>query len=110
MPALMGSCHIVCLPSYHEGLPKALIEAAAAGRPIVTTDVPGCREVVRDGDSGFLVPPRDHEALSAALTRLIASGTLRAEMGARGRVRAEKEFASELVINQTLALYAEMSE
>lgn len=110
MPALLASSHIVCLPSYREGLPKALTEAAAAGRPIVTTDVPGCRDVVRDGDSGILVPPRDHNALAAALERLIADPELRARMGARGRVRAEQEFGSEIAIRQTLALYAELAE
>lgn len=106
MATLLTKSHIVCLPSYREGLPKALIEAAAAGRPIVTTDVPGCREVVRDGENGFLVPPRDVDALADALARLISNRALRREMGACGRLRAEKEFDLAIVIRQTLMLYA----
>ena len=107
MPALLARCHIVCLPSYREGLPKSLVEAAAAGRAIVTTDVPGCRAVVRHGDNGLLVPPRNAEALAEAIGRLIESAELRQQMGTRGRLRAEQEFGLDAVIQQTLALYAE---
>jgi glycosyltransferase involved in cell wall biosynthesis len=107
---LLAQSHIVCLPSYREGLPKSLIEAAAAGRPIVTTDVPGCREVVTDGDNGLLVPARDAAALAGALQRLIDDAALRRIMGARGRRRAEQEFGLETVIRQTLALYREARE
>ena len=81
MPKLLAKCHIVCLPSYREGLPKSLIEAAAASRPIVTTDVPGCCEVVHDGDNGLLVPPRDADALAEALSRLITDPELRQQRG-----------------------------
>ena len=104
---LLAQSHIVCLPSYREGLPKSLIEAAAAGRPIVTTDVPGCREVVTDGDNGLLVPARDAGALADALQRLIGDAALRRRMGTRGRLRAEQEFGLETVIRQTLELYRE---
>ena len=107
MPDLLARCHIVCLPSYREGLPKSLIEAAAAGRAIVTTDVPGCREVVRHGENGLLVPPRNAAALANALERVITDAKLRDEMGAKGRVRAEQEFGLETTIEQTLALYRE---
>jgi glycosyltransferase involved in cell wall biosynthesis len=107
MPQLLAGSCVVCLPSYREGLPKALIEAAAAGRPIVTTDVPGCREVVRHGDNGLLVPPRDAAALAEQLARLLADPLLRRQMGVRGRLRAEQEFGADSVIRQTLALYAE---
>jgi glycosyltransferase involved in cell wall biosynthesis len=96
---------IVCLPSYREGLPKTLIEAAACGRPIVTSDVPGCREVVRHGENGYLVPVRDAAALAEALTGLVNDPQTRRAMGIRSRVLAEKEFSMELVISQTLALY-----
>ncbi len=105
VPALLQRAHIACLPSYREGLPKSLLEAAAAGLPIVATDVPGCREAVRDGDNGLLVPPRDPEALAAALRRLIEDSDLRRRFGAAGRRRAETEFASSIVVEQTLALY-----
>jgi glycosyltransferase involved in cell wall biosynthesis len=108
MPRLLARSSIVCLPSFYgEGIPKSLIEAAAAGRPIVTCDTPGCCEVVHHNDNGLLVPPRDPEALADALAQLIADPKLRQRMGARGRVRAEQEFGLESVIKQTLALYAE---
>ena len=107
MPNMLAQSHIVCLPSYREGLPKSLIEAAAAGRPIVSTDVPGCREVVGNGDNGLLVPARDPQALSEALGKLIADPSLRRRMGERGRLRAEAEFGLDAVIAQTLALYRE---
>ncbi len=105
MAAVFQQSHIICLPSYREGLPKALIEAAACGRPVVTTNVPGCREAVRDGDNGFLVPPRDSALLAAALKRLIADPALRQSMGKRGRERAQLEFALDKVVAETLALY-----
>lgn len=108
MAGLLCSCHIACLPSYREGLPKALIEASAAGLPIVTTDVPGCRDVVIDGDNGLLVPARDASALADALTRLVADPLLRHGMGARGRARAEECFGLSTVIAKTLALYTEV--
>ena len=84
MPKLLAKCHIVCLPSYREGLPKSLIEAAAASRPIVTTDVPGRCEVVHDSDNGLLVPPRDADALAEALACLITDPELRQQMGVQG--------------------------
>lgn len=105
MPDVLSSSHVVCLPSYREGLPKALIEAAAAGRAIVASDVPGCREIVRHNDNGLLVPPRDAPALAAALERLIHDPALRARMGARGREIAVAEFSLERVVRETLELY-----
>ncbi len=108
MPKLLAESHIVCLPSFYaEGIPKSLIEAAAAGRAIVTSDMPGCREVVHHGDNGLLVAPRNPEALAEALEKLIKDPTLRRRMGARGRARAEAEFGLPGVIAQTLALYDE---
>lgn len=107
MATVFQQCHVVCLPSYREGLPKALIEAAACGRPIVTADVPGCREVVRDGDNGLLVRVRDSVTLTDALRRLLESAALRAAMGRRGRERAEQEFSLAGVIAQTIGVYDE---
>jgi len=101
---LKGS-HIVCLPSYREGLPKSLLEALSSGRPIITTDVPGCREVCEDGVNGLLVPARDSVALSNAIEKLALNQDLRLAMGRAGRVRAESEFSNEIVCTQTLDLY-----
>lgn len=109
MAAVLRAAHIVCLPSYREGLPTALTEAAACGRPIVTCDVQGCREVVRDGDNGLLVPARDPLALADALERLITDTALRALMGARGRARALAEFSTGRIVGETLALYGAVS-
>ncbi|OIR06778.1 N,N'-diacetylbacillosaminyl-diphospho-undecaprenol alpha-1,3-N-acetylgalactosaminyltransferase [mine drainage metagenome] len=110
MPAVLASSHVVCLPSYRgEGLPKVLLEAAACGRPLVATDVPGCREIVIDGGNGLLVPPRDAPALAEAIGRLLADPGLRAAMGRRGRELVETEFSEERVVAQTLALYRELA-
>ncbi len=110
MPAVFHAAHIACLPSfYREGLPKVLLEAAACGLPIVTTDAPGCREIVRDGDNGFLVPVRDAQALALALRGLIQNPDLRAKMGRRGREIVLAEFSQEQVIAETLAVYRELT-
>jgi glycosyltransferase involved in cell wall biosynthesis len=105
MADVFAASHIVCLPSYGEGLSKALTEAAACGRPIVTTDVAGCREIVRHHENGLLVPPRDAKAVADALARLIESPELRRRMGRRGRQIAVEEFAVERVVAETLAIY-----
>jgi glycosyltransferase involved in cell wall biosynthesis len=108
MPEVFTAAHIVCLPSYREGLPKALAEAAAAGRAIVTTDVPGCRDVVRHGVNGLLVPPRDADALARALEQLLSDPAMRQRFGRMGRARAEARLGLEAVIGSTLDLYQRM--
>lgn len=109
MAAVFAGSHLVCLPStYGEGIPKVLIEAAAAGRPIVATDAPGCREIVRNGENGLLVPMHDPVALGKALHTLIGDDALRREMGARGRKLVEAEFAIERVLDDTMAVYREL--
>lgn len=105
MPTVLANAHIVCLPSYREGLPKALLEAASCGRPIVTTDTIGCREVVRDGENGFLVPLRSTVELADALQRLIENPELRQKMGLRGRELVVREFSVEKIIGETLDVY-----
>jgi len=106
MPVLISQSHIVCLPShYGEGIPRVLLEAAASGRPIVTTDSVGCREVVRHGQNGLLVPVGDRDALTGAIMQLIENATLRAAMGSRGRQMAALEFSLEQVMDATLAVY-----
>ena len=109
MIAVFHAAHVVCLPSYREGLPKVLLEAAACGRPIVATDVPGCREVVREGENGLLVPVRNAKALAEALSCLLKNPQLRGQMGRRSRAIVLKEFSSEKVIAQTLSLYKELA-
>jgi glycosyltransferase involved in cell wall biosynthesis len=108
MPAVLASASVVALPSYGEGLPKVLLEAAAAGRPVVTTDVRGCREVVRPGVNGFLVPPRDSGTLAEAIERLLQSAEVRATFGRAGRHLAETEFAEAVVVKQTLDVYRQV--
>ncbi len=106
---LWQSATIAVLPSYREGLPKALLEAASCGRPIITTDTPGCREVVTDGDNGLLVPVADIDALSHALERLLLAPELCQQMGNSSRQRVSRYFADEIIIKQTMQLYQELS-
>lgn len=106
MPALWARAHVCVLPSfYREGVPKALLEAAACARPIITTDMPGCRDVVTPEIEGLLVPPRDPEALAQAMARLAGAPDLRRTMGAAARRRAEAEFGERGVMDRTMALY-----
>ncbi len=108
MPALWARSHMAVLPSYREGLPKALLEAASCGRPMVAADVPGCREIVRHGETGLLAPVRDAKGLADAIAALARDAELRRRMGARARAVAEAEFAEEIVVRETLALYREL--
>ncbi|MES9992461.1 MAG: glycosyltransferase family 4 protein [Candidatus Thiodiazotropha sp.] len=105
MPEIYNLAHIVCLPSYREGLPKVLLEAAASGRAIVTTDVPGCREVVIENENGLLVPARQSRPLAHALGRLITDPQLRQSMGLKSRAMAEAEFSIQQVIKRHLDIY-----
>jgi glycosyltransferase involved in cell wall biosynthesis len=108
MPWVFSQCHIVCLPSYYgEGVPKVLLEAAASQRPIITTDMPGCREAVEHQENGLLVPARDVAHLAEALRRLIEDRPLRERLAQRGRQRAEQEFGIQKVVSATLELYSE---
>jgi glycosyltransferase involved in cell wall biosynthesis len=102
---LMAVADVVVLPSYREGIPRVLIEAAAMGRPLVATDVPGCREVVRNGVNGFLVPARDAVALAEAIESLLKNPKLRAEFGAASRRLAEERFSDQRVVGCILDLY-----
>ncbi len=109
MPAVMQKMHIACLPSFYgEGLPKSLLEAAACGLPIITSDAPGCREIVQEGVNGLLVPVRDVDALVVALRKLIDDPGLRLRMGEQSRLLVETAFSLELVLAQTLAVYREL--
>ena len=106
IPAVWRDSHIAILPShYGEGLPKALLEAASCGRPIVAADVPGSREIARGGESALLIPPRDPAALAAATLRLASDPGLRARLGAGGRELVERNFSEERIASATLALW-----
>lgn len=108
MPALFRSVDVVVLPSYREGLPKGLIEAAACALPLVTTDVPGCREVVTDDVDGLLVPVKNAKALAHAIARLHDDPDLRTRLGAAARAKALAEFDESVVIERTMAVYTEL--
>jgi glycosyltransferase involved in cell wall biosynthesis len=97
--------HVAMLLSYREGLPRSLVEAAAAGRPIVATDVPGCREVARDGKEGILVPLGDSDATARALTALATDQALRQRLGATANARFHERFTAAAVRQTVRDLY-----
>jgi len=105
---LFAQAHIVVLPSYREGLPKVLMEAAACGRAVITTDVPGCRDAIEQGVTGDLVPARNAKALAAAVELLIKDSALRQRMGRAGRDLAEREFSIDKVVNAHFDIYQEL--
>jgi glycosyltransferase involved in cell wall biosynthesis len=109
MPEVFAQSHIVVLPSYREGFPKALIEAAACGRAVVTTDVPGCRDAIMADETGRLVPVRDSAALAGAMRGLIEDQQLRLRMGTAGRALAERAFSVEQVTRRHLDIYRGLS-
>ena len=108
MAALFATADIVVLPSYREGLPKSLIEAAACALPLVTTNVPGCREVVTHEVDGLLVPVKDAQALASAIERLHKDPVWARQLGLAARARALREFDEKIVIRKTLAVYGEL--
>jgi len=110
MPAVLKGATAVCLPTYYgEGVPKSLIEAAASGRAIITTDMPGCRDIVKHGVNGWLVPPRDVPALADALTDAITQPELTRRYGAQGRDMVRTGFSLDEIVRQTLAVYDEVA-
>ncbi len=106
MAATLASCHIACLPSYREGVPRALLEAAASGRPSIATDVPGCRDAVVDGVTGLLVPVRDPARLAEGIVKLAGDAALRSRMGNAARRLAEERFGADGVHARILDVYA----
>jgi glycosyltransferase involved in cell wall biosynthesis len=109
MPGLFSGADVVVLPSYREGLPKGLIEAAACALPLVATDVPGCREVVSDGVDGLLVPARDAAALATAIGRLQDEPRFARRLGEAARAKAMARFDERIVIRRTIDVYLEVS-
>ena len=104
MQEVLPQASIICLPSYREGIPKVLIEAAACCRPVVTTDVPGCRDVVQHYVNGMLVPPKNADVLALTIRVLLENSDLRARMGDAGR-KIAAHFSQDVVIEKTLARY-----
>ncbi|MET3230392.1 UNVERIFIED_ORG: glycosyltransferase involved in cell wall biosynthesis [Burkholderia sp. 1263] len=111
MPALFAETDVAVLPSYREGLPKSMIEAAACALPLIITDAPGCREVVGiDGEEGLVVPVRDGRALADAIRRLDDDRALARKLGEAARQKALREFDEQIIIERTLAVYREVLE
>lgn len=108
MPQVLASANLVVLPSYREGMPKVLLESAAAGRAVLTTDVPGCRDAIDPGRSGMLVPPQNAQALASAIEQLLADRTRLGEMGHAGRDLAKRIFGIDRVIDAHLTIYHDL--
>ncbi len=106
VPARLAQASLVVLPSYREGLPKVVIEAAATGRPVVVADAPGCREAIVDGETGMLVPARDPQALAGAIRTLLGDPARRRLMGEAARRDAESRFASDVIADAILGVYS----
>jgi glycosyltransferase involved in cell wall biosynthesis len=106
IPEVWRQSHIACLPSYYrEGLPKSLLEAASCGRPMVSSDIPGCREIVHNNETGLIVPTKNPLALADALQKLCENPELRLKLGKNARWHAKSYFSEELVSRSTAALY-----
>ena len=108
MVSVYRSAHLVVLPSYREGFPKVLIEAAACGRGVVTTDVPGCRDAIEPNVTGLLVPPRDSAALAEAILKLIGDPVRMRKMGVEARKYAEEKFSIDFVTDAHLEIYEKL--
>jgi glycosyltransferase involved in cell wall biosynthesis len=109
MPAVYRQASIVCLPSfYREGVPTSLVEGAASGRPLVSTNTPGCRDICRDGISGKLVPPRAVAPLAEAISGLLSNREEMTRLGDGGRKLVEREFGADVIHSQTLACYSRL--
>ena len=105
IPAVLSQADILCLPSYREGLPRALLEGGAAGLPLIATNVPGCRDALLPGVSGLLVPPKDAAALASAILRLVDDVDLRRQMGQAARTDVASRFSTASVVESTVAVY-----
>ena len=105
MEQLYKKVHVGILPSYREGLPKSLLEAASSGKPIITTDVPGCNEIVKNEFNGLIVPPKDSNELMKAMKKLILNKKLRISMGNKGRELIKKNFSNSKATKDIINLY-----
>jgi len=105
---LWAKAHVAVLPSRREGLPKTLLEAAACGRPLIASDVPGCREIARNNVNALLVPPDDPDALAQAIVTMMNNRDMRARLGNTSREIVTREFSSTRIGNEIIALYARL--
>jgi glycosyltransferase involved in cell wall biosynthesis len=105
MPEVYSKATIVCLPSYREGFPKSLLEAASSGLPIVAFDVPGCREIVSDGVNGLLIPFKNVDAMYLALLKLVENKALSIRMGIKGREIVKMNFSQDIIASQTIEVW-----
>jgi len=104
--SVLARAHIAVLPSRGgEGLPKSLLEAAACGLALIAGDVPGCRDIVRDGETGILVPPGDVNALADAISRLAGDAGMREVMGIKARALVEEKYSEQLFVERMLGFY-----
>jgi glycosyltransferase involved in cell wall biosynthesis len=110
MPEVLKMSSLVVLPSYHEGMPRILLEAQACGRAVVTTDVPGCRDAITPNATGLLVPPRDAVALAEAIRTLLNDRERLRVMGKAGRALAEEAFDVRRVVRQHLEIYRSLMD
>jgi glycosyltransferase involved in cell wall biosynthesis len=110
VPTLLTECHVALLPSYREGFPKSLLEAASCGLPLVATDVTGCREICRDGVNGLLIPPQDPGAICSAVASLADDPERRMRFGRESRRLVETRFSEEIIVEQTMALYRDIQQ
>jgi glycosyltransferase involved in cell wall biosynthesis len=110
MPDVYHQAHIIVLPSYSEGVPTVLMEASASGRPVIASNIPGCKAVVREGETGILVPVRDAETLAHAMEVLIENCQLRREMGLKGRKLMERQFDQKMMNTRTMGVYEQLLE
>jgi len=108
MVSVYQKAEIVCLPSYHEGLSKSLIEAAACGRPLISTDIPGCREVVHHGINGLIVPKEDGKALAKAILQMLSKPKELESMGKDSRIIAENDYSLKKVVADTIQVYNQL--
>jgi glycosyltransferase involved in cell wall biosynthesis len=108
IPGLLAETDVFVLPSYREGLPRSLIEAGACGLPLIATDVPGCRDVITNGQDGLLVPPRDPSALATAISQLASNPDLALKLGLAAREKICRSFNENRIIQDTLDVYEEL--
>ena len=108
IPSLINTCDLFVLPSLFEGFPLTILEAMAAGKPIVATDIPGTNEEVIHNETGLLVPPKDSQALAVAINSLLSNPAFARQLGHAGKIRAQQQFSSEKMVNSITDLYKEL--